>query len=111
MKKYVNDKFIGSILIILFFLNIADAISTHYWVSRGVAEELNPYAVLLLNSPLLFFFVKCLLGSVCFLFLWKIRTRHRNIVFAVSVCWLLVYTLVLISHVVFFIHYFNEYHQ
>jgi hypothetical protein len=68
------NKLISSSLIFLFFLNIGDAFATHYWVTNGFAEELNPaMRVLLEFSPALFLLIKIVTGSICVWILWSRR--------------------------------------
>lgn len=87
-------------------MNIGDALSTYYWVTKGVAEELNPIALILLNiNPNLFLLVKCLFGSLCLWVLWIFRRKYKKIVTTVSVFWFLFHIIIFIYHIQFILDY------
>jgi len=91
------NRFTSISLIFLFFLNIGDAFTTHYWVTNGIAEELNPaMKILLETSPLLFLFLKITVGSICVLFFWK--RRHEKIVKILTIPILGIYLTILFFH-------------
>tara|TARA_R110001583_G_scaffold31790_8_gene108524 strand:+ start:143 stop:469 length:327 start_codon:yes stop_codon:yes gene_type:complete len=103
-----TNKAFFNILLILFFLNLGDAFATYYWVVSGVAEELNPIAIALLEaSPILFLIFKCLFGSLALVFLWLFREKYKKITLIVTVCWSFVYFLILSYHIKFIIDYYK----
>lgn len=98
------NKTLSTILIILFFLNLGDAFTTYYWIVLGLAEELNPIALMLINiNPNLFLLVKCLFGSLSLLVLWLFRKKHKKIVMTVAVFWFLFHIVILAYHIQFII--------
>lgn len=87
-------------------MNIGDALSTYYWVTKGVAEELNPIALVLLNiDPTLFLLVKFIFGSVCLLLLWSAHKKYNEIINTVTFCWLIVHIAILFNHSLFLFEY------
>jgi len=97
------------LLVLLFFLNLADAFATYYWVTAGIAEELNPVALALLDiHPYVFLFVKCLFGSLSLVILWHLSKQYKKIISIVTFSWFFVYILVFIYHIKFIIEYFKN---
>ena len=89
-------------------MNIGDALSTYYWVTNGVAEELNPIALMLLNlDPIVFLLVKCIFGSACLLILWLAHEKYKKIIMIVTSCWSFVYFLIFSYHIKFILDYYN----
>lgn len=102
------NRFFFKALLILFFLNLGDAFATYYWVTKGVAEELNPFALALLEAdPLLFLIFKCLFGTLALVFLWLFREKYKKIIMIVTSCWSFVYFLIFSYHIKFILDYYN----
>ena len=102
------NKYFFNTLLILFFMNLGDAFATYYWVTKGVAEELNPFALALLEAePWLFLLFKCLFGTLALVFLWLFRKKYKNITMVVTACWSFVYLLIFFYHVKFIVDYYN----
>lgn len=90
-------------------MNIGDALSTHYWVTNGIAEELNPIALALLNiDPSLFLFVKCIFGSACLLILWLAHEKYKKIINTVVFCWFATHIVIFFYHIQFLIEYMKN---
>lgn len=111
MKLLVRpmSRVVSPVFMLLFFLNLADAFSTHYWVTNGLAEEINPIAIFLLGvHPTLFLIIKCLFGTICLWLLWLARERYKKIITTIVFCWLGVYSIILIFHLRVLVQYLNN---
>ena len=63
-------------IICILIMNVVDSGLTWYWVSNGIAEELNPIMDYSLTvSPWLFFGSKLILTGLGCLLLWRLRER------------------------------------
>ena len=63
-----QNKSFNTILILLSYLNILDAVFTIIFVEQKITYELNPFMDYFLSiSPLLFLFVKFLIGAIAVL--------------------------------------------
>lgn len=91
-------RWLGSIVKILVFLNLLDAIFTLVWVTAGLADEANPLlATLVRDHPLVFTVVKLgLVGGGSWL-LWRHRRRPLAVVGIFGV--FLTYYFLLLVHV------------
>lgn len=78
---------------LIFALNVVDAVATLYWVVNGLAREANPLMRELLGiHPLLFVFAKLSLVGLGVWVLW--RHRHRPLaVVAIALLFLVYYGL------------------
>ena len=79
-------------------MNVIDAVLTWYWVTEGIAEELNPimdYA--LQESPLLFFASKITLTTLGCILLWK-ANRFRSAARICAAALVGVYIAIMVSH-------------
>lgn len=88
---------IGKLLISLIALNVFDAFMTLMWTRHGIAEEINPAMLYLLDlSPALFVVVKISLVFLGAALLW--RMRQFNI--TTYTCYLLnaVYVVITLIH-------------
>jgi peptidoglycan biosynthesis protein MviN/MurJ (putative lipid II flippase) len=91
-----RDK-IGKLLISLMTLNVFDAFMTLMWTRNGIAEEVNPAMLYLLNlSPVLFVVIKISLVSLGAILLW----RMRQFKITAYTCYLLniVYAIIALIH-------------
>jgi len=92
-----NNYTFGRILILLIILNIIDAIATFYWVSEGIASEINPLMQNWLQiSASAFVVMKLILVLICTICLWKFRSR--------SLAHILIIPVILVYFYVFIIH-------
>jgi hypothetical protein len=89
-------RWVRNIVFTILALNLADAVLTLLWVSRGLAREANPLLRhLITTSPLLFVAVKVALVGLGSWLLWRLRRRPFAVV-AIFIAflayyWLLVY--------------------
>jgi len=94
-----------SILILLFFLNLVDGFATYYWVTNGLATEVNPIMNMMFKlGPWFFLFIKVFVGSLCIWFL--IQRKQRPVVEALIFPVLVVYLYVTVLHCQFAMKFF-----
>ena len=82
----------------IFILNFLDAVLTHYSVSRGLAEEMNPLMKYLLElHPATFYLCKLILVSLGLILLKKLGDT-KGTKMALTVC-SAIYTAIVIMHI------------
>ena len=97
-------------IIILWVLNLIDAISTHAALQIGWAREVNPFmAYLYAKDPLLFFAYKIVIGSIgCMCFSKIKKNKFMNyVVVAITIS----YSMLIYWHGLLWIQYFMGKHN
>jgi hypothetical protein len=90
-------KWLRGVLFAVLALNLADALLTLHWVSKGMAVEANPLlARLVVDSPVLFVIAKMSLVGLGSVLLWRNRQRASAVVAIFAA--FIVYYLLLLYH-------------
>lgn len=97
----MGAKYTKILLIIIFILNILDAIFTFISVKSGMAYEINPLAnILLARGPFVFFSVKIGIGALLLGFLY-FRVKKDNSVHTMILLILACFMMLLVTFSMF----------
>lgn len=86
----------------LLSLIVADGLITQFLIKTGVGYEANPFLKVLVTESN-FLVIKMCGAIFCVLILWNIAKRSPRLIFVVSLCFVILYTSLLLWNIAVFL--------